>query len=284
MGYEDQYTRKHIQIEDLRDLSTAWLDVEVMTRRRSPPNTDWAMASTWRSLFVSLCALCSVVAQSSPPALLCDVETVSFMDVTDNHAEPPVSLALTPTSETKACAFDQEVTLAFNVNLKAPIRAENGTELVRNPVDIVCVIDVSSSMTGEPLELVKKSLHFLAQNLNEDDRLSLIVFSKQARLVFGLMALKGDENRLLVEHHINSLKPELWTNIGDGLFQGLSELQRARTDAVSSLLLFTDGKPTNGIKDMNVLVEMASRGVSMLRHCSQMTGNGHPPKDVDDSL
>ena len=53
------------------------------------------------------------------------------------------------------------------MSLKAPFSDGNETEERRAPVDIVAVIDVSGSMFGEKLALIKKALaFFLTQSKN----------------------------------------------------------------------------------------------------------------------
>lgn len=47
----------------------------------------------------------------------------------------------------------------------------------RLPIDLVCVIDRSYSMVGEKIELVKKTLLYIIEDLlDEEDRISLIQF------------------------------------------------------------------------------------------------------------
>ena len=46
------------------------------------------------------------------------------------------------------------------MSLKAPITEENGIGKRRSPVDIVAVIDVSRSMFGEKLALIKKTMKY----------------------------------------------------------------------------------------------------------------------------
>jgi Mg-chelatase subunit ChlD len=48
---------------------------------------------------------------------------------------------------------------------------------MRPGIDLICVIDVSYSMNGKKLALVKETLLYLLELLNESDRLSLVSFS-----------------------------------------------------------------------------------------------------------
>lgn len=51
----------------------------------------------------------------------------------------------------------------------------------RPAVDLVCVIDESGSMQGAKIDLVKQTLLYVLEILNERDRLSLILFSSGAK-------------------------------------------------------------------------------------------------------
>ena len=55
--------------------------------------------------------------------------------------------------------------------------SEEEAENTRPGLDIVCVIDISGSMNGPKIDLVRKTLHFLVSKLTSNDRLSIVVFS-----------------------------------------------------------------------------------------------------------
>lgn len=56
----------------------------------------------------------------------------------------------------------------------------------RAPIDLVTVLDVSGSMAGTKLALLKRAMSFVIQNLGPSDRLSVIAFSSAARRLFHL--------------------------------------------------------------------------------------------------
>ncbi|VAH33943.1 unnamed protein product [Triticum turgidum subsp. durum] len=78
---------------------------------------------------------------------------------------------------------------AVLVHLKAPGITGSGTEAAgdapaqRAPVDLVTVLDVSSSMHGSKLALLKQAMRFVIDILGPDDRLSVVSFSSRARRV-----------------------------------------------------------------------------------------------------
>jgi len=58
--------------------------------------------------------------------------------------------------------------------------SEEEAENTRPGIDIVCVIDISGSMNGPKIHLVRKTLNFLVSKLTSNDRLSIVVFSSHA--------------------------------------------------------------------------------------------------------
>lgn len=59
---------------------------------------------------------------------------------------------------------------------------------VRPSIDLICVIDKSGSMKGMKMELVKSTLKYLTELLNENDRISLVEFESEAKRISPLMS------------------------------------------------------------------------------------------------
>ncbi|KAF5727460.1 hypothetical protein HS088_TW22G01153 [Tripterygium wilfordii] len=115
---------------------------------------------------------------------------------------------------------------------------------LRAPVDLVTVIDVSGSMSGTKLALLKRAMGFVIQNLGPSDRLSVIAFSSAARRIFPLrrMTETGKQESLQA---INSLVSNGGTNIADGLRKGAKVLvDRKCKNPVCSIILLSDGQDT----------------------------------------
>ena len=62
------------------------------------------------------------------------------------------------------------------------------------PIDLVCIIDRSASMKGNKMFLLKKTLFYIIDQLNQFDRLAIISFNKQAfNVSHGLKILNKDK-------------------------------------------------------------------------------------------
>ncbi|KFK27597.1 hypothetical protein AALP_AA8G404300 [Arabis alpina] len=136
---------------------------------------------------------------------------------------------------------------AVLINLKAPAASKsssNSSSSSRAPVDLVTVLDVSGSMAGTKLALLKRAMGFVIQNLGPFDRLSVISFSSTARRSFPLrlMTETGKQEALQA---VNALVSNGGTNIAEGLKKGARVLiDRRFKNPVSSIVLLSDGQDT----------------------------------------
>ena len=59
----------------------------------------------------------------------------------------------------------------------------------KSNVDLICVVDVSGSMNGEKIQLVRDTLKYLLEALSPADRLSIITFESYGVRINGLKAV-----------------------------------------------------------------------------------------------
>lgn len=145
------------------------------------------------------------------------------------------------------------------IHLKAPlISRENSdnpdnptSQNPRAPVDLVTVLDVSGSMAGTKLALLKRAMGFVVQNLGPSDRLSVIAFSSTARRVFPLRRMT-ESGRQQALQAVNSLISNGGTNIAEGLRKGAKVLgDRKSKNPVGSIILLSDGQDTYTVNTSN---------------------------------
>ncbi|CAG7874204.1 unnamed protein product [Brassica rapa] len=116
--------------------------------------------------------------------------------------------------------------------------------MVTAPLDLVTVLDISGSMAGTKLALLKRAMGFVIQNLGVNDRLSVIAFSSTARRLFPLTKM-SDSGRHLALQAVNSLVANGGTNIAEGLRKGVKVMEERRDEnPVASVILLSDGRDT----------------------------------------
>jgi len=110
----------------------------------------------------------------------------------------------------------------------------------RQDVALTFVIDVSGSMDLENrLELVKRALELLVEQLRSSDSVSIVVYGSTARVV--LQPTDGDDKGAIIEA-IRSLYPEGATNAQAGLNLGYQMAIKAfKADGINRVILCSDG-------------------------------------------
>lgn len=136
----------------------------------------------------------------------------------------------------------------------------------RAPIDLVTVLDVSGSMSGVKLVLLKRAMGFVIQNLSPADRLAVVVFSSTAKRLFPLrhMTKEGQYQALQA---VDLLVSTGGTNIAEGLRKGSKVLEdRRERNPVSSIMLLSDGQDTHIISNKWEVIYTNSRRASDY-HC-----------------
>lgn len=118
---------------------------------------------------------------------------------------------------------------------------DTGGQESRQPMDIVCVLDVSDSMRGNKIRQVQSAVRFIIEQASSNDRLSIVTFHDDAARILRLRKMdkygKDDAIRATL-----MIQTRGGTSIGAGLHQAISIMeQRRQRNVVSALLLLTDG-------------------------------------------
>jgi Ca-activated chloride channel family protein len=110
----------------------------------------------------------------------------------------------------------------------------------RKDVSLTFVIDVSGSMDMENrLELVKRSLELLVEQLRPTDSVSIVVYGTDARII--LEPVRGDRKETILRA-IYSLQPEGVTNAEAGLKLAYRmALQAFNPEGINRVILCSDG-------------------------------------------
>ncbi|KAL9659749.1 hypothetical protein QQ045_024558 [Rhodiola kirilowii] len=181
--------------------------------------------------------------------------SASSNEASNNDATGTILLRTCPelSSVAKSSSYEK-----FNVlvHIKAPCTSDaqvqctdgsdatRATQKPRAPVDIVTVLDVSGSMAGTKLALLKRAMGFVIQHLGPSDRLSVVAFSSSARRLFPLKCM-NDIGRQEALQAVNSLMTNGGTNIAEGLRKSSQiMLERQWKNPVTSIMLLSDGQDT----------------------------------------
>ena len=110
----------------------------------------------------------------------------------------------------------------------------------RKDAMLTFVIDVSGSMAMENrLELVKRSLTLLVEQLRPGDEVAIVVYGSRARTVLPHTGIEGREEILAAIH---SLAPDGVTNAEEGLRLGYTlALRNAKVGGINRVILCSDG-------------------------------------------
>ena len=134
------------------------------------------------------------------------------------------------------------------VHFQAPVNAE------RAPVDIVLVSDVSGSMFGPKMDLLKQASRMLVKETTANDRVGLVEFSTDARTSSDLKHMDEDGKRD-VSACIERMISGGGTNLSAGLFMGVQQLV-APEQRVRAVLLMTDGRANEGLIYLKEIVHV----------------------------
>ncbi|HSR31701.1 MAG TPA: von Willebrand factor type A domain-containing protein [Anaerolineae bacterium] len=136
----------------------------------------------------------------------------------------------------------------------------------RKDVSLTFVIDVSGSMGQENrLELVKRSLELLVEQLRPSDSVGIVVYGSEARVV--LEPTSGEDMATILEA-IYRLQPEGSTNAEGGLRLGYERANQAfKPGAINRVILCSDGVANVGQTGPEEILEViggyASEGITL---------------------
>jgi Ca-activated chloride channel family protein len=129
--------------------------------------------------------------------------------------------------------------------------------------DVVAVIDVSGSMSGEKIEQAKNALIQLLGSMREGDRFRLVAFSGGVRRYAQGWTSATADGRRDATTWIRSLQSEGGTNIAGALAEAFTESPAEQSLGV--VVFLTDGQASTGETDPERIVERAEQGRGRFR-------------------
>jgi Ca-activated chloride channel family protein len=159
------------------------------------------------------------------------------------------------------------------VLVRVGLQAREVRDRQRQDASLTFVIDTSGSMERDGrLELVKDALRILVDELGPNDRVAVVTFGDDARLV--LASTPADDRRAILRA-IDQLKPGGSTNLEAGLRLGYEQARRSLTEnGIDRVVVASDGVANVGLTDADGIlrgirddaangIELVSVGVGM---------------------
>ncbi|MFQ6131867.1 MAG: VIT domain-containing protein [Armatimonadota bacterium] len=119
--------------------------------------------------------------------------------------------------------------------------------------DVLFVFDKSGSMSGQKIEQAKRALKFCLNNLNAQDRFSLITFSTGVDMLSTKLLPAQEAKSEKAQGFIDEMKAVGGTNINEALTQALKMIEGGARPTI--VVFLTDGLPTVGEVDEEEIVE-----------------------------
>jgi Mg-chelatase subunit ChlD len=136
--------------------------------------------------------------------------------------------------ETHVVALRVKAPPARNTAASAP--------LDRAPIDLVTVLDVSGSMTGAKLHMLKRAMRLVISSLGSTDRLSIVAFSATSKRMLPLRRMTAQGQRA-ARRIVDRLVCNEGTSVGDALRKASKVLEdRRERNPVASIMLLSDGQ------------------------------------------
>ena len=154
----------------------------------------------------------------------------------------------------------QKIPIMFNLNV-------DDIEVEKNRVglDIVIVIDVSASMSGKKIKLVKDTLYFIVDELQDIDRLSLVKFNSQSDIILGLTPMIPENKEIVKEIIGTKINACRATNIKEGLNDAFDILtNRKEINELTSIFFLSDGADTCGNNFKSLMINLQSYDQRMI--------------------
>ena len=179
-------------------------------------------------------------------------EMVNFYDYT-TPAPPTSGDSLAMAVEVAAAPWNLDHRL-----VRIGISAEEIDASERPAVNLVLLVDTSGSMnSGDKLQLVRATLRMLADQLREDDRVSIVTYAGSASVP--LSEAKGNETSKILAA-IDAMRARGSTAGAAGIQTAYDLARRnVREGAVSRVLLFTDGDFNVGPSSQDELVQLVEQ-------------------------
>mgnify|MGYP000093022003 FL=1 len=112
---------------------------------------------------------------------------------------------------------------------------------------LALVVDRSGSMSGQPLEEALRCVEHIASHLTPQDAMSLVVYDDKVDVVLPMQPVKSMD---AVRQAIARVQSGGMTNLHGGWLAGAQQLEGASANAISRVILLSDGQANEGLTDL----------------------------------
>ncbi|XP_041319281.1 inter-alpha-trypsin inhibitor heavy chain H4 [Pyrgilauda ruficollis] len=159
----------------------------------------------------------------------------------------------------EATAGDIQIVNGYFVHYFAP------QEMPVFPKNVIFVIDRSGSMTGRKIEQTRDALLKILQDLRQEDHFSFITFNNKVVEWKSSLLPATEENMASAAALVQTLTARGGTDISGALLAAVGLLEKAEglpERSVSMIILLTDGQPTSGERNVEVIQENVQKAVN----------------------
>uniref|UniRef100_A0A8C3PRA8 Inter-alpha-trypsin inhibitor heavy chain 4 n=1 Tax=Calidris pygmaea TaxID=425635 RepID=A0A8C3PRA8_9CHAR len=158
-----------------------------------------------------------------------------------------------------ATAGDIQIVNGYFVHYFAP------HEMPVFPKNVIFVIDRSGSMAGRKIEQTRDALLKILQDLRPEDHFSFITFNRKVVEWKSSLLQATAKNVASAAGFVQTLSASGGTDINRALLAAVSVLDKAESlpeRSVSMIILLTDGQPTSGETNVEVIQENIQKAVN----------------------
>ena len=145
------------------------------------------------------------------------------------------------------------------VRLRAP-QQPAGLQHKHQAKRLALVVDRSGSMSGQPLQEALRCVEHIASHLTPQDAMSLVVYDDKVDVVLPMQAVKSMD---AVRQAIAQVQSGGMTNLHGGWVAGANKLEGGNTQAISRVILLSDGQANVGVTDLATLENDCRKWLSM---------------------
>jgi len=164
--------------------------------------------------------------------------------------------------------------------LQIGVRAENRSNIDRRPFNLTFSLDTSGSMSGSPINRLKKICLAVASNLKDGDVVSMVTWNNTQQVILDSHKVSGPDDTVFTAA-INDIVAGGSTDLSSGLVKAYDLAQKNfDNDSINRVFLISDGQANTGVTDINLIKQHAKdpekEGIYLL---GAGVGNGY-----DDTL